>query len=1694
MTQITTSSGQVITTQQALAFAASVGNDPNKVAAKANELGLNSEAGKKFLAETFKTDTKTVANYISSNQSSRVVVGGDVAAGAGGEVATPSGGSAASVATQSGAPSAQKIAISSKQAPVVFRAVHGAGNEGVADQDIQAWFSAKSRTAEETLVGMVERGISAAQVGRALGLSNSQVNDWLVGHGLDQQTLIAAEVVDWTEGDLSRAVDGLSTKQDGLSVSQSNLESRYNGVAPLMDEARAAEDAAAEKRSAYDALSAKFEPAFAEYTRLSQELAGLDATLQTEQAQKAAAQNTLANLGAIEDRRDRRATAQRDAEYQIANADQKIADAQPRAEAIRAQLSEMESWGKPLMDQTQAAKAEWEQAAKVATEKNEIASAQGDVALRAADEYRASITSLNAEHSKIVTYLQAHPSLTGAKDVQQSVLASMGVMDKALQGHRDWTDAAVAKGNVLHQEALELESKTSLVRAELDKAQPARLDAEAQISAKQADFDVAKAVEIQAQADLDAAYKQRHDANFAEGKGGRNRARDEVNRLIEFHTGQLAVATQKRVETESALAQTKAQGAAAIEAGVVAEAPWGQASALSVNARNQALMQMSIASQVADVEAATQSALAASHLQLIGISQAKVEAVQDLAAKGEITVGELTAVAKEVQVDLLDSMTALHGLEQTAVADRVAEGYAREQFVGLQAQAYGKQLVASDLMSDMASVQQVFQAVDVATLKTNVQAAEVRLKNAQLGVETADMYMDWAEGKVKPKKQGKAMERAQPALDAAKTELIDAQLAYEIAQARLQSAQHLMAPLIKVGSETAWAASSAMGSADIASQQATTSGLQAQVARTRFDASDATYAAAQAGLIQATRTLGQIQKEVAKAVPNIEAAQVIATQAERGLQWADDYAALVVDTRQAQEQTRAHELALDALTIEAGGTQVLGQFLQGKAERVSQAYEQVKAQLPELEAALQSRTQKAQSDVLVARDARDTYFSKEQSVTVDFALKRQGHKKTVSATSMRGQATEVLIVQADPNADVAAVMAGVAKGEDTLARLGISADQISALAERLAQQENGKAAAQAHANPEEFLEGWQKTEMDKRKTMRKQLHLIDDIEQYKSQNVELQAARDTAMQLANTAKQSNQLAIDAADGYQANIFTSALQGQWLLGTQSRSSEVAASAADLSSKVAAQAAALGQAAGKEKSASDRMLEGVMQYATDSAAFSEAIQAQAEVTADRDTAQLLREHAQQLSDEAQAQVPLAQNAQVIGEVAAQRASDAQTRAQVWEGLSTQWKQVASAEAQKTSTVTALIESDIKVLDEKKNQAVAGLTDLYNVQGMVKAAIHGYIDKAEHAKEVHEDRLMADDVEKKRKKKALFAMMTNIGAMAASVAMMATGVLAPAGMSLGAEIALNTAVTMALDGVAQGINIGAGWQENFDAKTMAASASIAGFITIAGSISLLIDDLFKGTVLAKGIPAKPAVNGVIVEGNPLKGVSQLVFPKGGYVPGVPAVPPGELAALGGAIRWGTGAFVGGVARQGFDVATGLSRNPEFSWDVVARNIVQHAIGGALTLSTGTGQWSRQMHANFPNTVEFTPKALAVSMARRFTGTGAQFLALNALGLGDGDTLAKIGTLVLAQFGQVTVGAGLLPRSVVPTAAAQSLIRVTNFVIQEAVLGGLLNGGFDLAVARGIGRGAMGQQGAVWGHRTMSDFIKSFGAAPAK
>ncbi|HRK57957.1 MAG TPA: hypothetical protein PLQ67_10615, partial [Burkholderiaceae bacterium] len=217
MTQITTASGQIITQDQALQFAASVGNDVRKIAEKAREVGLADTAeGKSFLAKTFNTDVATVEKHLgggasgntstsssdrsaykatNSNSSSNGAASSKKTARrqqSGTLVAT--GDNASTGRSASASKSSGVVPITPLEVPVVRAVVHGAGNENVKDDEINDWIAAEPRTTRQMLEKMVELNLSAAQVGKAMGKTEEQINAALLDLGLDKESLDAKEV------------------------------------------------------------------------------------------------------------------------------------------------------------------------------------------------------------------------------------------------------------------------------------------------------------------------------------------------------------------------------------------------------------------------------------------------------------------------------------------------------------------------------------------------------------------------------------------------------------------------------------------------------------------------------------------------------------------------------------------------------------------------------------------------------------------------------------------------------------------------------------------------------------------------------------------------------------------------------------------------------------------------------------------------------------------------------------------------------------------------------------------------------------------------------------------------------------------------------------------------------------------------------------------------------------------------------------------------------------------------------------------------------------------------------------------------------------------------------------------------------------------------------------------------------------
>ena len=1452
-----------------------------------------------------------------------------------------------------------------------------------------------------------------------------------------------SEVAAWSEQDFERVTLTLRGQEQSVMRAQSELSVEYARVEPLLSEARRAEDAAAAAKAAYDALNAQFEPALADYNRLAQERTTLEALIQAELQQKAQAETRLAHLDEIKDKRGRREQAAAEANYQISNSDQKISDAQTRVSQLNAQMQSMQAWGLPLMEQTQAAKTQWEATLEVASENNRVASTQGDAALAAAEHYQASVTALSAQHAQWVAYLQAHPDVEGAEQAQESLQASLEILGGSLQTQRAWTDAARARSAALDARAGGLEAHASQVQAELDPLQPARLQAQAQISARQSEYDTAQAAEVQAQADLDAAYQQRTAADNHSDKGNRYRARDEANRRIEFHSQQLSQATQARQSAAAALVQAQAQGQDAMRVALEVQGKWEQSAAPANHARHQALVQASIGSRLLDLELATQSALAVSHHQLVDLSQVKVSAAAILAAHGKISVDELMVLEDDLQADLNASLGALGRSEHKAINDRVAVGQEGEQLATRQARALGGQLIAENLVADAAAAQQSDQSADLQEAQTDFSAAQERLKNAQWAAEVADMHLDWAQGKVDPHKQAKALKGAQPALGAAQTERADAQLGLDQAQAELSRAQHLSQPLQGLTQETGFAALSALQRTQTQDSQADTQWAWASLAQARYQASDRLLATVQTELVQRTSALADIQHLIAQQVDDPEVAQQMATQSARRQQWAHDYADSVADTRLAQQQTDLEQDKLNVLQVQAGGTQALQAFLAGQVERVGEAYAQAKAQTPELEHVFETAAAQSEADRGVAEHAHGQMVASEKNAEIDFIATRRKHADADQAPYR----TPALM----------SVNAGLSAPADGAATTKPAADaQNLAAARTLVNQENEKFTAQARTNPDEFIQAWGKTEMKGRKTERKQLHWFDDKAQWVSSRAEVQAARQQALQTIQAAQQSSQAAIAAGEALQAHALSQTARAMQWLDSHGQWGQATAASAELSARLSTQAEVLGQAVQSEKATVQKMLVGL----TDGAG-----------------------HGDDFAFE-NAAPPLIANAQIALDYASRRSTQASAQA-------LQWRQHAQDLRGTVLQVHAAFVHAKKTIDQDALALVGSLdgnsgrlTEVMQASALALQAKRSMADRARYDDELHGRRVRADQVEKANRRKSLFSTLVHAGSLLAAAAV--TIVAPPVGAALTETLLAAAAAGAGVNAAAQGINLAAGFQTKFDAKSMAAMASVAVFGTVMGTVTTTIDKLLRGTVLGNAVPGSAAVRTLLVQGNPL--VEPVSMAMATVQPAVAAVPAGSLSWLGTALSWGTGATVGSVARQTLEVATGLS--DAFSWNRVQVDALSLAMGGVMRT-----HWSSSWAGNPFTPTLYRPmgaEEMVVDVGKRVAGTLLIDVALRTTGLIDhinGERLLGVGAargvqMVLRDtLGRLVITPTFTtPGAFVASNLGQSLIR-TSTVLTASSMNALLGEQIDWNTQfyRGIGR-VVGQSGAVLGEQGLA------------
>ncbi len=1308
------------------------------------------------------------------------------------------------------------IDIQPEKAEAIFEAVHGGGNDSITDDDIKAWFEAAPRSPREALDAMVKYGVSINQAGRAMGLSAEAIQGLVKEYGLGLNRLAVTMTEGWTEEDFQKYLKNHPEKANEIKDSNGLLGKAITSTNTLIDEARQADDVASADKAAYDALNAKFAPAFATYNGYAQEIASLEAIIQGENGQKNQAQYSLDHLDQIDEKRDQRATAERDAKYQIENSNKNIADAQNRINDLRGQMAEMEVWGIPLMQETEAAKAKWDQSAQIATQKNEIAGAQGGLAQQAIDQNKADVNAVVFSGQALNLWIAEHPSLEGADQVHDVLKNTVPVLEQTMTEQRVWTDAARQRGLNLEIDALDLESNTTNVKVELDKVQPARLQAEANIAGKQTIYNDAVAAENKAQADLDAAYEQRNKANSGVGKGERIRLRDEADRTIAHYQEVLASATQNRANAETELNQAKAEGAPAIEAGVQAESNWKSTLATSGNARAQSLSELAVGKQIFGAESNTTNALASIYGLMIDTSKIEVTAAKGLAGVGAIGLDELNSIEDKVQDDLMFSVEGLTAMQKTAANDRAEADVERLKLVPLQAKAYGSQLIADDKLTDANYLQDIYSStVDLAALQASVTAAEERLNKAKLGLDYADMHMDWAEARTNPKGQAKSIKKAQPGLDAAKQELTDAQQAYDAAVAALNSGKYLDAPLRNLAIESSWAATSAYIDADVASSQALTQGGWTDIAQNRWFNVDSIVAGAQALIVQDATALSELQGEMAQQVTDPTTAQLLTSQSEWNAQWANDFRDLSTSTRSAEYQTYNDQVTLDELTIQADGMQTFGAYLKDKTTQLSETYKAAKSLLTTLDATFQASSQQAQADADSAEAGRNGMTDAELQSMVDFILSRNKNgtvakngnpsvDPALTVESFNNQAIETLTNNAfNQHAYellmVEATNSGVEQPEFTDEQIQQKVTQLRA------QENNGVDTTftdeEIHRTSMQlFVDKAQSTAMDKRKTLAKQLHYADDRQIWIDADPVVQAQRSAALRLAQTAENSTQTAINDGEKLQAGTFVAMLQGQRLNDSATGWADVTATAAQLTSQAAKQADVLVEDFSIEKTAQDNMLAGMTNYLNGNMELAQYMHGYAEVAEDPAVARLMGNQVSGLEKITQTHVPLLETTERLARSAADSVVAAMETAEKLETAADDLKKIADDVAVQVDDIKNEVETDRMSLEATYQKTGEALGKVYGSHEWAVAATREHAEKAKDAKELHEDRVTADEVLKKQKKKALMKLIIS-GAVALAVTIATWGAgakYAPVIMGPAiAESVMGVAITMGVSG---------------------------------------------------------------------------------------------------------------------------------------------------------------------------------------------------------------------------------------------------------------------------------------------------------
>lgn len=193
-----------------------------------------------------------------------------------------------------------------------------------------------------------------------------------------------------------------------------------------------------------------------------------------------------------------------------------------------------------------------------------------------------------------------------------------------------------------------------------------------------------------------------------------------------------------------------------------------------------------------------------------------------------------------------------------------------------------------------------------------------------------------------------------------------------------------------------------------------------------------------------------------------------------------------------------------------------------------------------------------------ARAARTALQRLEQSARTHDELAIEAGSALRWVEFLQGQVREVGARQTQTQSDVTAQTqafvaalaqaGGQAQSLENLRAQAASVEQGVAL--RFALERMGKAApAQGAESPNDFLQRWLQTEMQRRPTVRKQLHLLDDLEQTKSADASVAQAREALRGGIEVTEQSAQHALALGHGVRGLAQVFALRAEWMQHTQ-----------------------------------------------------------------------------------------------------------------------------------------------------------------------------------------------------------------------------------------------------------------------------------------------------------------------------------------------------------------------------------------------------------------------------------------------------------------------------------------------------------------------------------------------------------------